>query len=100
MLEVKCGRCGKVFIPTYDYAYKDGKRMYCSWTCYNHRNDGKPKRIRSVRAVGRYTLDGEKIADYPSALNASMETGFDACKIRDACCRGKSYNGYLWKYER
>lgn len=39
--ERKCGKCGKVFIPTYRYAYVDigRRRWYCSWTCFNHRKD-------------------------------------------------------------
>jgi uncharacterized OB-fold protein len=35
IVEKKCDRCGKVFIPTYNYAWRDKKRKkwYCSYTC-------------------------------------------------------------------
>jgi hypothetical protein len=41
MQEHKCKKCKKNFIPAPEHAYKDGKGLYCSWTCYLHRNDGK-----------------------------------------------------------
>lgn len=37
----KCGRCGKAFIPAPQHIYKDNGKSYCSWTCFNHRNDYK-----------------------------------------------------------
>lgn len=37
--EKKCRKCGKIFIPAPLHIYKDKSRWYCSWTCYNHRND-------------------------------------------------------------
>lgn len=35
----KCKKCGKIFIPAPMHIYKQGSKWYCSWTCYNHRND-------------------------------------------------------------
>lgn len=35
----KCKKCGKEFIPAPLHIYKDGRKIYCSWTCYNHRKD-------------------------------------------------------------
>ena len=38
----KCRKCGKIFIPAPMHRYRDGHeqgRWYCTWTCYNHRND-------------------------------------------------------------
>lgn len=41
--EVKCCKCGKSLIPTYSWAYKvrkgDKIRYYCTWTCFNHREE-------------------------------------------------------------
>ena len=39
--EKRCDLCGKSFIPTYEYVYHDKKQggWFCSWTCFNHRND-------------------------------------------------------------
>lgn len=38
--ETKCKKCGKNFVIAVEHRYKDGSKYYCSWTCYNHRNDG------------------------------------------------------------
>lgn len=37
-----CKKCGKEFIPAPLHIYKAGSKYYCSWTCYNHRED-EPK---------------------------------------------------------
>ena len=37
--EKKCRKCGKKFIPAPMHAYREGSKYYCSWHCYNHRND-------------------------------------------------------------
>ena len=38
-----CPKCGKVFLkqPFHVYVgqYKGKRRAFCSWTCFNHRND-------------------------------------------------------------
>lgn len=39
-----CKKCGKEFYPTYYWTYKKNGFYYCSWKCFNHRNDDKPKR--------------------------------------------------------
>lgn len=38
---VECKKCGKMFPPAALHIYKEGAKYYCSWTCYNHRNDEK-----------------------------------------------------------
>ena len=37
--EKKCRKCGKKFIPAPEHRYREYSKFYCSWTCYNHRND-------------------------------------------------------------
>ena len=37
--ERKCGKCGKTFIMAVEHIYREGTKVYCSWTCYNHRHD-------------------------------------------------------------
>lgn len=37
--EEKCKKCGKNFIVQYGHIYKENRKYYCSWTCYNHRHD-------------------------------------------------------------
>lgn len=39
MIEVKCEKCGRIFCPTTYHIFKVGRKYYCKWTCYNHRND-------------------------------------------------------------
>lgn len=41
--ERKCKKCGKNFIPAIEHIYRQGSKYYCSWTCYNHRNDEEGK---------------------------------------------------------
>ena len=41
IIEVKCPKCGKIFCPAPYHAYKDNGKLYCSWTCFNHRKDKK-----------------------------------------------------------
>lgn len=37
--EKKCAKCGKNFIVAPYHVFHKNKKYYCSWTCYNHRND-------------------------------------------------------------
>lgn len=46
IIDRKCDKCGKNFVPAPYHAYVDGEKVYCSYTCYNHRHD-RPK--------GKYT---------------------------------------------
>ena len=39
LAEKKCRKCGKKFIPAPEHRYHEGSKYYCTWTCYNHRND-------------------------------------------------------------
>lgn len=40
----KCKKCGKEIFPSAYWVYKEDNKYYCSWKCYNHRDDDKPKR--------------------------------------------------------
>lgn len=41
--DVECSKCGKTFIPTYAWVYKETREkktlFYCTWTCFNHRKE-------------------------------------------------------------
>jgi hypothetical protein len=38
--EEKCPTCGKIFCPAPYHRFKDNKgRLYCRWTCFNHRKE-------------------------------------------------------------
>lgn len=45
--ETKCRRCGRTFIAAPQHIYKVGKALYCSWTCFNHRNDPKEETLKT-----------------------------------------------------
>lgn len=96
---VKCKRCGKLFECTALWVYKDEKGIYCTWTCYNHRNDKPIRRKKGLKKVEQYTADNRLIAIYDCAKSAAEANLCDAEGIREAC-RGtsKTYLGFVWKY--
>lgn len=101
MIERKCQKCGTIIsrISFYNWAYKDDKGIYCSWTCYNHRNDKKTEGgQRKAKIVEMSSLDGMHGHVFTSATEAAEFTGFRACAIRDACRLQKQFKGYFWKY--
>ncbi len=46
--EKKCAKCGKVFLAAPEHIYRDkGKsEWYCTWKCFNHKDDEKNKKIK------------------------------------------------------
>lgn len=96
--EVHCKRCGKNFIPAPQHIYRDNRSIYCSWTCYLHRNDNK-KTAFKTKKVGQYTPCGDLIRIYESAKDASAITGYETKRIRMACLQRFIYFGYQWRYE-
>ena len=57
-----------------------------------------PQKGSRAKKIIQFTLDGEYVAEYPSALEAKRIT-----KINNiiACCRGiqQTAGGYIWKYK-
>ena len=52
------------------------------------------------KVVEQYTLEGEFVAEYPSAREAGRILGFsNSCIVH--CCNGKrlTHQGYKWKYK-
>lgn len=100
MHELKCPKCGKVFyrISIYNYVYNDEKGFYCSWTCYNHRNDKIPK-AKKWKSVELLSLDGSLLKTFTSATDAAGFTGFEVKKIQRACRERSVYQEYLWRYK-
>ncbi len=96
MKDVICRKCGKMFLPAPEHIYRDIKGLYCSWHCFNHRNDGRCTRQKMVEVYGK---DGELLRRYPSAEKAAEHLGFDDKRIRNACATGEKYQGFLWKYK-
>lgn len=97
--EARCAKCGKNFVVAPEHIFIAGRKRYCKWSCWNHRNDGKVK--KTGRAVEQYTTDGILIAVYSSAKEAANALHCDEEGIR-AACNGKhqSSAGYAWKYRK
>ena len=57
------------------------------------------KHNRPKKPILQFSKDGELIAEYPSIIEASRQTGCNKGHICE-CCMGKykSAGGYLWKY--
>lgn len=56
-----CPKCGKHFIPAVENVFKTRKGDYCSWTCFNHRDD---KPVRSFKNVAFYGTTTYAKAEY------------------------------------
>ncbi len=58
------------------------------------------KAISKSKPVLQYTLDGQFVAEYPSAMEAERQTGISHTKIC-MVCQGKrnKAGGYIWKYK-
>ena len=49
----------------------------------------------------QYTIDGEFIKEYPSAVEASRDTGIGRSNINSVCCgRTKTAGGFAWKHKK
>lgn len=52
------------------------------------------------KPVRQYTLSGEFIKEYPSALSAAKENGYSRGNISNVCRGNKPYMyGYIWRYK-
>lgn len=56
--------------------------------------------LKLSKAVEQYTKDGKFVAEYPSMMEASRQTGLNSGGIC-SCCKGKckQSNGFIWKYK-
>lgn len=95
--EVTCPHCGKKFIRAAQNIYKDRGRHFCSWTCYNHRNDNKTS---PAKVVEQYTLEGVLIQTFPSTIIAADAVYGTADGVRKACRESTLYKGYSWRYKK
>lgn len=94
LFECSCKKCGKAFFPTPMWIYKDNKGRYCSWTCFNHRNDGKAPRYQAVECL---YPNGEKVRAFQSATKAAEWIGGVPYLVKRAIDSGEKYKGYLWR---
>lgn len=51
--ERKCSRCGKMFVVAPQHIYRKNGKIYCSWTCYNHRNEDRCVSCGEIVPEGR-----------------------------------------------
>ena len=94
MVEKNCPVCGKHFVRAAKHLYKEGKACYCSWSCFNHRDDDAVK----PRAVEQYTRSGIVKRTYKSIEDAADIIGGSSLDIFEACKNCTFYKGYLWRY--
>ena len=97
MTEFTCPKCRKNFIPAPMHVYKAGAKIYCSWTGYNHRNDGRSK--GKAKVVEQYSKDGEYLNTFPSVTQATIYIDGVTRDMLSACKHNKPYKGYLWRYK-
>lgn len=99
---VKCGRIKRSIHSFDDWVYRDGKGFYCTWTCYNHRNDEKPnvqtQHQKSIPIV-QYDKSGNVVKTFNSIVEAANHTNCTAKTISRACKTHKPCKGYLWRYK-
>ena len=55
---------------------------------------------KGINGILQFSKDGEFIAEYPSIMEASRQTGCNNSHI-SSCCKGKrkSCGGYIWRYK-
>lgn len=102
MVDVKCPKCGKNFIPAPFHVYritkKNGYIFYCSWTCYLHRNDKKKKGYH-YKHVEQLTPEGKLVQTIIGTAEAAALIDGTQGGISKACKTGKIYKGFLWRYK-
>ena len=82
------------------HAARTGLLHFSSDSCKEARKVSISKAIeRNKKKIVQYDKHGEKIAEYPSVIEASRVTGSNATHI-SLCAKGKHHtcNGYIWRY--
>lgn len=100
MWERTCKKCGKLFVPAPQHVFVDNGDFYCSWTCFNHRNDNeqKARTSRKIKKVELYSESGCLLKVFINATEAAEITGYSVNRIRAACQNGEKFHGFIWKY--
>ena len=99
MFEAKCRKCSKNFIVAPFHKYHDIKGYYCSWRCFNHKDDDAPPKKQRVKAIEQCTSTGSVIKTFRSAKFAAEDIDGSINAIRVACLRHTLYKGFLWRYK-
>ena len=93
IVECECPKCKKIFCPAALHVFVDKGKSFCSWTCYNHRNDGKGRR-RVLMMDG----DGEVLKRFDNTTKASIYIDTQPKYIQKACREEALFKGYRWRY--
>ena len=99
LMERGCAKCGKIFLPAAYHRFRDDHGWYCSWTCFNHRAEGRTATKRVYKRVLQYDEQGNLVREHGSASDAAEFTGFGLKLIQKACRNHEPYKGFLWAYE-
>ena len=74
---------------------------WCDKKYNNNYGTGNKRRAEKLSIpVRQYSINGKFIKEYPSALEAEKQTGFDHSNIAK-CINGKYKHtgGFIWKYQ-
>ena len=80
---------------------KIGEKNYWYGKHFSEETCRKMSESKGVNGIIQYSKDGKFIAEYPSIMEASRQTGCNQGHICD-CCKGKrkSAGGFIWKYKK
>ena len=94
--EVYCAKCKKVFVPAALHRYVVRDKLYCSWHCYNHRDDNANN---GMKRVAMYSPNGgTPLKCFKSASMAAIFMDAMPRRIQQACRDHKEYKGFIFKY--
>lgn len=99
MLETKCPKCGKRFVPAPQHAHVDYRGAYCKPTCWLHRDDGvENKRKLKGQKVVQYNPDGTIVNSFDTITEAALTLKCSTYRISLACRNKAEFRGYKWRY--
>ena len=74
---------------------------WCDVKYNNEYNNGQKRRaIKRLKPILQYTLDGEFVREWESAIQAEREGGFSSAHICDVLKgKRKTHKGFIWRYK-
>ena len=78
-----------------------GEKAYWYGKHFSEEHKNKISSSMGINGILQFSKDGEFIAEYPSIMEASRQTGCYQSHIC-ACCKGKrkSTGGFIWEYKK
>ena len=99
IVDRKCPLCGKNFIPAPEHRFREGNLIYCSWKCYNHREERKRKWCKRILMYADPNMT-ELLQEFRSASEAADYCEGITTSIYKACRTASHYAyGYWWCYK-